>query len=380
MPVMQSPPGAEAVIDGRRCLYFAGTGYLGLQGHREVIRAACEAARRYGIGSATSRSGFGNTPPVLDVERLAARLFHCDDAFYFMSGYVGNGILVRLLDGQSDVIFVDQCSHYCVLEAARAPGLTVHVFRHADADDLAAKLRKKLPPGGRPLVMTDGVFSARGTIAPVGRYSEILREYAASTLLIDDAHGFGVLGEHGRGTLEHAGLFGLGVNAGPTGRSQPDSPRLLLCGTLSKALGGFGGIIPGTQATVDAIKATSHYYSGASAPPIPAAAASARALELVMERPEMRAALWDNVRLVKTGLRQMGLQVDDTPVPIVCLTLGSAENMQRIQRGLADRGILIAYMPSYSGLGPEGALRLAVFSTHTGEMIQRLLDRMRQLI
>lgn len=118
MPLMQSPPGAHTLIDGRRYLYFAGTGYLGLQGHPEVIRAACEATERYGVGSATSRTGFGNTPPVLEVERRAADLFGLDGAFYFMSGYVANSILILAFAETFDAVFVDELSHYCVFEAA----------------------------------------------------------------------------------------------------------------------------------------------------------------------------------------------------------------------------------------------------------------------
>ena len=380
MPVIESAPGAETVIDGRRYLYFAGTGYLGLQGHPDVIRAACQATERYGIGSATTRAGLGNTPPVLEVERRAARLFGADDAFYFMSGYVGNDVLARMIDGEIDAVFVDECSHYCVVEAAARFGKPVHRFRHADPDALADALRTGVPPRAQPLVMTDGVFSALGTIAPVAEYCEILRRYPGSSLLVDDAHALGVLGEHGRGTFEHAGLFELGVNVDLPDRGKPDAPCLLLCATLSKALGGYGGIIPGTSAMLERIKSTSHYYAGASPPPIPAAAASARAIELVIDHPEMRTHLRENVRTVRDGLREMGLDVDDAPVPIICLTLGAAENMQRIQRALADRGVMVAYMRAYSGLGPEGALRLAVFATHSGAMIRRLLDELGPLV
>ncbi|MFH1924747.1 MAG: pyridoxal phosphate-dependent aminotransferase family protein [Planctomycetota bacterium] len=381
MPVIESPPGAETVIDGRRYLYFAGTGYLGLQGHPEVIRAACEATERYGIASATTRAGFGDTPPTLDVERQAARFFGAEAAFYFMSGYVGSDILARFTENTVDAVFVDECSHYSVVDAAHRLGKPVHVFDHADAEALAGELRRKLPPGGRPLVISDGVFSARGTIAPVAEYRDILGRYPGSILMLDDAHALGVLGENGRGTFEHAGLWPLGVNVGVPDRGKPDSPPcLLLSGTLSKALGGFGGIIPGTRAVIGRIKSTSPYFAGASAPPVPAAAASARALELVITQPEMRTRLWANVRTLKSGLGQMGLDVDDTPVPIISLTLGTADAMRRIQRELAQRGIMIAYLPTYSGLGPEGALRLAVFSTHTGGMITRLLDELRQLV
>ena len=132
MPVMQSPPGAVTVIDGCRYLYFAGTGYLGLQGDPEVIRAACDAAQRYGISSANSRTAFGNTPPVLEVERRAAALFSGGDAFYFASGYMGASILVQTLEGEFDAVLLDEWSHYCLFDAARLTGLAPVTFRHAD--------------------------------------------------------------------------------------------------------------------------------------------------------------------------------------------------------------------------------------------------------
>jgi 7-keto-8-aminopelargonate synthetase-like enzyme len=380
MPMMESPPGAETILDGRRYVYFGGTGYLGLQGHPEVIRAACRAAERYGIGSATSRSGFGNTPPVLDVERRAARLFRMDDAFYYMSGYVGAHILVLMLEDRFDALFVDEFSHYCVLEAARLSGRPVFRFRHRTAEDLEASLRANLGPGQRPLVMTDGVFAARGGIAPVDEYRKLLHRYDGSILIVDDAHGIGVLGRGGRGTLEHQAIFDSGVNSQtPAMEKRARGPTLYVCGTLSKAIGGYGGIVPGAGRLVDFVKNNSTYYAGASPPPVPVAAATAQAIELATG-PGLRLRLRGNVRQVKDGLRRMGLEIDDTPVPIVCLTLGSADAMRRMEQALKDRGILVPYMAAYAGLSPEGALRLAVFATHTGPMIERLLDAMRGVL
>ena len=410
MPVMQSPPGAETVIDGRRYLYFAGTGYLGLQGHAEVIRTACEATRRYGLASATTRTGFGNTPPVLDVERQAARLFGTDDSFYFVSGYVGNHVFVLVLEGSFDAVLVDEHSHYCVFEAARLTARPTVSFRHRDPEDLRARLRRELKPRERPLVLSDGVFAGLGDIAPVAEYRSVLGEYPGAILLVDDAHAVGVLGENGRGTFEHAGLWypraaladeqlvAPGDPSKPLADEQPMAPApqvnselpgqgsaaagpvLLVCGTLSKAIGGFGGIVPGSRRFIERVKGSSRLYGGASPPPIPAAAATARALELVLADPGIRKRLWQNARTLKRGLRRLGLPADDSPVPIACLQLGDPAAMRRIQEELMRRGILIAYMPAYSGLGPEGALRLAVFATHTEAMIEQLLDELSRLL
>jgi 8-amino-7-oxononanoate synthase len=274
-------------------------------------------------------------------------------------------------------VLVDELSHYCVLEAARLSGRRVVRFRHRDAADLRAKLKVNLQPGQEPLVMSDGVFAARGTIAPLAEYHAVLEQYPGSVLIVDDAHGLGVLGINGRGTLELVGLFDTRVNDEPDSRARP---RVLVCGTLSKAVGGFGGAIPGSRRFIERLKAESHHYGGASPPPVPAAAATARALELIAEDPDMRRRLWQNVAALKRGLRGMGLEVDDTPVPIVCLELGDAEDMRRIQAELMHRGVAIAYLASYAGLGPQGALRMAVFSTHTQEMIEQLLDQLRRVV
>lgn len=376
MPLMEGPPGPETVIDGRRYLYFGGTGYLGLQADPEVHRAAGEALACYGLGSATSRSGLGTTPPLVEAERQAAVFFHSETAFYFATGYVGNHILVQALDGTFDAIFLDELSHYCLFEAARLAGRPVVSFRHRDPGDLSNLLRARLRPGERPLVMSDGVFAGLGHLAPLTEYVGVLSGYPGSTLLIDDAHGVGVLGADGRGLYQYAGL-GERVNVDIAEEdTQASGPRLFFSATLSKALGGFGGVLPVSRRLLERIRTTSHYYEGASAPPVPVAAATARALELARTRPELRRRLAENVRLLKAGLRQLGLSVDDTPVPVVALSLGMAENMQRIHRALAGRGIMVPYLPTYSGLGPSGGLRLAVFATHSPEMIDRLLENL----
>jgi 8-amino-7-oxononanoate synthase len=377
MHVMQSPPGPETVIDGRRYLYFAGTGYLGLHGDPEVIRAACEAMQRYGLGSATTRAWFGNTPPTLDAERLAAEFFAADDAFYYASGYWGTQILLDALADATDAFFVDEHSHFSVHEPARRSGKPLWQFAHRDAEDLRRQLRARLRAGQRPLVLSDGVFAVRGAIAPVVEYRQVLLDFPGAGMMLDDAHAVGVLGTHGRGTWEYAGLWSEGVNA-PNPSRQP--PALYSCATTSKALGGFGGIIAGSAEFVARLKSTGHYYDGASAPPIPAAAATAKAIELLIQDPARRARLAENVTCLKHGLRRLGLTVDDSPVPIVCLILGSSDNMRRIQRELLDRGIVVAFAGGYSGVGDAGALRVAVFATHTEAMIQELLNQLAGLL
>lgn len=376
MPVMQSPPGPETVIDGRRYLYFGGTSYLGLAGHPEVIEAACEAVRRYGLHTATSRSGFGNNPPTLEVERRGVEFFGQDAAFYFSSGYVGNHILVQALAGRFDAVLADEAAHYSLEEAARLSARPITRFHHADPDDLQRLLRQHCRPGDRPLVLTDGVFAAGGDLAPVDRYVEVLGHYPGASLLVDDAHGFGTLGDRGRGTLEHFGFWGPGVNAAAT----PAGARLFVSGTLSKALGGFGGLLAGSDEFIGHARSSSHYFDGASAPPAPVAGATAKALEIVVRQPQLRTQLRENVRHLRQGMRALGLPVTDSPSPVIGLAVGDTQNMQRLHRELKERGILVPYFAKYSGTGKEGLLRIAVCAAHSLAMLDRLLSELARIV
>ena len=371
-PLMESPPAAETVIDGRRYLYFGGTSYLGLASRPEVIEAACDAMRRYGVHSATSRSGFGTNPATLAVERAAAEFCGTEDAFYFVSGYVANHILVQALAERFDAVLLDESSHFSIREAARLTGHPVTPFRHRDPDALQHQLRLHAATGRRALVMTDGVFSLTGAVAPLDEYARVLNQQDLATLLVDDAHGLGTLGEHGRGSLEHFALEGPQANAvvSATGIGWYS------CGTLSKALGGFGGLVAGSRVLVDRARSASHYFAGASAPPTAAAGASAAALAIVRREPHLRA----NSARLRAGLRGLGLAVDEWPTPIIGLAIGDAQNMRRIHGELNAAGILVPYFATYAGAGPAGRLRFAVFATHTPDMLDHVVAELRRIL
>ena len=369
--IMQSAPGTSTIIGGREYLYFMGTGYLGLHGHPEVLKATCDATMKYGMGSATSRRAFGNSPPIVDVEVRAAEFFGTDDAFYFMSGYLSNSVVVQAIQGTFDLVLIDESSHYSVLDAAVLSGRPVFEFLNRDPNSLHETLKKHCIKGKRPLVITDGVFPVRGVLAPIREYYEILSAYQGSALLVDDAHALGAIGPSGRGSIEQARLPWETVNT----NIQPEKgPRLFVGGTLSKAFGGFGGIVPGSKEFIAHIHNHSPYFRAANPVSPGIAAGCARALELVMENPGMINRLHENTKFTRDGLRKLGIEVDDSPVPIICVVLDTVEQMQQVQARLMEQGILIAYNPKYSDLGPKGGIRIAVFATHTEEMINRLLD------
>lgn len=363
MFIMESAPGPETVINGKKVLYFAGTGYYALHGHPEVIQAGVDAYRKYGTHSATTRSGFGNNPVLLEVERKVADYFGTEDAVYFVSGYFDNLILAQGLTNDYDVIFIDETSHFSIRDGVAAARKPVFTFRHRDPEDLAVQLKKNLKPGERPLLMSDGVFPTFGVIAPVPEYVKVLEPYGG-LIALDDSHGVGVLGPNGRGTCDHYGLR---------------SDRLYFAGTLSKAFGGHGGIIPGSKKLIQYIRQNLGVYSGSSPTPTPVAASSAKGIDLVKGHPEWREKLRRNTAMAKSGIRKLGFDVNDNPMPIVTWMLKSADEMKKVQKELMDRGVAVAYL-RYVGAPSGGVLRATIFSAHTEAQIQRLLDELKRVV
>jgi 7-keto-8-aminopelargonate synthetase-like enzyme len=370
---MESPPGPEARIDGRLYHYFGGTSYYGLHGHPAVIEAGCEGFRQYGLHTATSRAGFGNSAPLLEVERRAAEHAGREDAFHFSSGYAANHILVQAV-ARAGPIFIDEAAHFCVAEAAKLLGVPVHRFRARDAWHLRAQIRTHLPPGGRPLVMSDGVVPATGQLPPLEAYASLLEEFAPAVLMVDDAHGLGVLGDRGRGSLEQLGLDEA-ANGGPS----RNGVEIYGGGTLGKAMGGFGGVITGTAAFMQRVRASSNYYDGASAPPVPVAMATAKALELVAADGSYHSNLRRNTLHLRAGLKALGLEVHEVPSAQVGVAMGTAANMARLHQALKAAGFIVP-VTSYVGAGPEGIMRFAVCSGHSLAAIDDLLATLRGLL
>lgn len=369
--LMESPPGPVTLIDGVDYLYFAGTSYLGLHGDPRVIAAGCAALQRYGVHTATSRSGYGNSRLLLDVEQEAATFFDKETSFYFSSGYSANHVVVQGVANDVDAVYVDSAAHYSAQEAARLLGKPIKLFDHFSARSLNSLLHDGL----RPLVMLNGVEPATGRIAPVQDFIDVLGSHGTATLHLDDSHGVGVLGTHGQGTWEHHGLWSH-ANGGPP----VNGVRLTMCGTLAKALGGFGGIIPGSLEFVDNLKKASHYFNGASAPAAPLAGCSLEGLRIVRQEPQRRERLRENVRQFRSELRVLGLPVTDEPSPNIGVLIRDAAQMQHLHVELKRRLILAPYIASYSGTGSEGIMRFALCSEHTPEMIDRLLSALRELL
>ncbi len=356
------------MLNGRKVLYFGGTSYYALHGHQDILRASTRATLEHGIGSATSRSMTGTTPLLLELEERFARFQGSEDAAYLSSGYLSSLAGISALADQDafDRIFLDEHSHYCNLEAARATGKPVTCFKHRNAQNLASTLSSAAPAVVRPLIISDGLFPATGQLAPVADYLKLAEKYGG-VVWIDDAHGTGILGETGKGTCEHLGVT---------------SERLYTGTTLSKAFGAYGGIIPGTASFVGQVHAGS-VMTGSNSPMNAAVAASLKGLELVEAHPEWREKLWGNARYLRTLLKEMGpnlrLSEAEERVPILSCTPGNSKTMKTIQQQMLERGIYLQYT-TYKGSGNAGLLRMVVCSEHTRGQIGRLAKELDQCI
>ena len=245
-----SPAGPEVRLAGRTCAYFGGTAYLDLQRRPELAEAADRAMRRYGLHPATSRIGYGESPPTAEAEAEAARFFGTGAAWLLPSGWLGASVLLEVFSRAGDRLFLDREAHYALRDAARLVGRPAVEFESLDPEDLRARLAAELRPGERPVVLTDGVFPVSGRVAPLADYVEVLRGHTGALLVVDDAHGFGVLGAAGRGSVEQQGLWGQsGVH---------------VTGTASKALGGYGGLLVGAVDGVRELQARSRLFAGST--------------------------------------------------------------------------------------------------------------------
>lgn len=357
---MESPIGARMVIGGREVDYYCGTSYFCLHGHPEIIEAACAATRQYGLGPGT----LAHMQVYADLQERLREWFGTEEVVYMISGYTSPLVLLQGLRDDFDVIFIDAATHYSTRDAIPTLGKPIHEFRHGDAGDLAEQMARHVLPKQRAAVLTDGVFPSSGRLAPLNDYRQAMAPYEGALLCIDDSHGVGVLGESGRGSLQHAGLEGEGN---------------FLAGTMSKAFGALGGVVPGNAALAEKITRNAMIMRGASPVPPGLAAAAAASLK-VLQTTDKRARLARNVSHMRGGLRSLGFEVADTPVPIV--TVKGVTDLEKLRDRLAERDIVVRVQQAggYSDASDVPTMRLAVFSEHSPAQIDRLLQSMAELL
>ncbi|MDT9598349.1 aminotransferase class I/II-fold pyridoxal phosphate-dependent enzyme [Sphingosinicella rhizophila] len=349
-----APVGATIILDGRVYSNFGGSSYLGLSGHPELVDAGVRALIATGGGYQFPRNHGIATRPHLDVEHEAARFFGSEDAFYFAAGYYFGSLAIEATASQFSAIFYDEWSHFSLREAIAASTLPGHAFRHLDAGHLVELLRDKLKAGERPLIVTDGLYSTLGEIAPLADLAALAASHDGR-LIVDESHSFGILGETGRGAVEEHRL---------------ERESFIHGGSTGKAFGAVGGLIPASTQLVDAFRLTSIGRGAACGLPA-AAAMCAASLRHLRQSPALLAGLRQNVRYLKSRLREIGISVDDNVVPIATFSTGSRQGNEAVRSRLLEAGILI-FHSHYIGAGDAGMLRCAVFADHSFEQIDTL--------
>jgi 8-amino-7-oxononanoate synthase len=350
------PCGAvEGVVDGRRSLVFCSNDYLGLAQDRRLAEAfRASAEREVGSGGAHLISGHRAEHQALE-EELAAFLGR-ERALLFSTGFMANVGIIDALLGSADVAFQDRLNHASLLDGARLSGARLVRYRHGDSTHLGERL--SAVAGRRRLIATDGVFSMDGDVAPLPHIAELAREHDA-LLMVDDAHGLGVLGRRGGGCVDR---YGLDQAAVP-----------LLVGTLGKALGTFGAFAAGSRELIEYLVQKARTYVYTTAPPPAVAAATRVALRLVQEEPWRRERLHGLVKRFRAGAAQLGLPLLDSETPIQLLVVGAAERALELGGALIEDGLLVgAIRPPVVPAG-SARLRITFSAAHTERHVDTLL-------
>ncbi len=349
-------------MEGRKVVMLGSNNYLGLTNHPEVKAAAAGALQRYGTGCAGSRLLNGTLDVHVELEHRLARFMGRDAALSFSTGYQVNvGVLSCMLD-RHDLVFLDQLDHASLLDGARLGYAKAFKFKHNDVEDLEGKLARA-PEGRGKLIVVDGVFSMEGDVADLPAIVALAKKYDAR-LMVDDAHGLGVFGDHGRGSGEHFGL---------------ETDIDLVMGTFSKSLAAIGGFITGDEVVIDYIRHHSRAGIFSAAPPPASAAAVIKALEIIEREPERRKHLWDMTHYMKRELEGLGFDTGDSASPVIPMVVGDDLTCFTMVRRLEEEGVFAN--PVITPAVPPGRamIRTSYMATHTREHLDVALEAFKKV-
>jgi glycine C-acetyltransferase len=356
--VLESESAAEARFDGKDVVNLASNNYLGLTTHPKLREAAIEATRKYGVGSGAVRTISGTMRLHLELEERIAAFKRVEACVVFQSGFAANAGTVAAVLTPEDHIISDELNHASIIDGCRLSKAKIHVFPHKDAAAAGTILAELESVPGRKLLITDGVFSMDGDIAPLPGLVEAAARHGA-IMMIDDAHSSGVLGRNGRGTVDHFGLHG-----------RVD----IQVGTLSKAIGVLGGYVCGSRDLIEFLYHRARPFLFSTSHPPAVAAACLAAFDVLEQEPERIQSLRDNTKYFKAGLAAAGFDTGASETPITPVLVGDAALAHRLSRELFEEGVLA------TGIGfptvPKGRARVRtiVAATHTRGELDRALE------
>jgi glycine C-acetyltransferase len=356
--VLESACEPVARFDGREVINLASNNYLGLANHPKLVEAAIEATRRYGAGSGAVRTIAGTMTLHVELEQRIARFKNVEACVVFQSGFTANAGTVAAILGPEDTIISDELNHASIIDGCRLSKAKIRIFPHRNFDAAGRMLAELDGAPGRKLLITDGVFSMDGDIAPLPELVELAERHGA-IMMVDDAHASGVLGRNGRGTIDHFNLHG-----------RVD----IQVGTLSKAIGCLGGYICGSRDLIEYLYHRGRPFLFSTSHPPAVAAACLAAFDLLEQEPERIERLWENTRYFKEALRREGFDTGVSETPITPIMVGDAALAHAFSQALFEEGLMA------TGIGyptvPRGKARIRTIVTaaHTRPQLDRALE------
>jgi len=353
-----SAQGAWLTVDDKNVLNFCSNNYLGLANHPKIVEAAKDATKRYGVGPAAVRSIAGTMDLHVQLEQRLAKFKGAEDVITFQSGFTANLGTISALVGKEDVIFSDRLNHASIIDGCRLSGAKIVAYEHNDAGALEDAIKEHASNFRRALIITDGVFSMDGDIAPLPALVEVAKKYDI-LFMVDDAHGEGVLGKGGRGIVDHFGLHG-----------QVD----IEVGTMSKAFGVVGGMVAGDKVIIEWLRQRGRPFLFSSAVTAPDAAACLAAVDLLEESTELVDKLWANAKYFKAEMKKLGFNTGVSETPITPVMLGEAPLAQQFSRELFEEGVFAMAIGFPTVAKGKARIRVMISAAHDNDDLGKGLE------
>lgn len=361
---LESPQGAWVEIEGQEKLNFCSNNYLGLANHPEVVKAAQRAVEEYGVGPGAVRTIAGTMELHRELEKKLAKFKKAEATITFQSGFNANLAVIPAIISKQDIIISDELNHASIIDGCRLSGADIRIYQHADLDSLREQLEQaREDDPGKIMVVTDGVFSMDGDIAPLPGIVELAREFDA-IVMVDDAHGEGVLGSHGRGIVDHFELHG-----------QVD----IEIGTFSKAFGTMGGCAAGSKTLIEYLEQQARPFLFSSAVTPADVAATIKAVEILQKDDELVQKLWNNKEIFQEKMKEAGFDVGKTVTPITPVMIGDAKTAQKFSERLMEEGIFATSLGFPTVPRGKARIRVMLSATHSQDDLEFALDKFKKI-
>lgn len=358
LPVLETANEPEVTLNGKKVINLSSNNYLGFSNHPRMKKAAIEAIEKYGVGAGAVRTIIGNMDIHEELEKTLAKFKREESAFIFQSGFNCNAGTIQAIALKGDIIISDELNHASIIDGARLSRADKAIYKHSDMEDLEKVLKENRDKYENMLIITDGVFSMDGDIAKLPEIVELAEKYGAMTY-VDDAHGSGVLGESGRGTVDHFNLHG-----------RVDFSM----GTLSKAIGVIGGYVAGSKTMYEWLSHRARPVLFSTSLPPAAIGAITEALNMLMESTEYTDALWDNAKYFKEKLGSLGFNTGKSETPITPVIIGDEAKSMEFSRKLLEKGVYVSAIVFPTVPKGTGRVRCMVTAAHTKDQLDKAVE------